>query len=210
MMDAHTLILYVVAVSLVMVVPGPSMLLALNNGASHGPRVVACGMAGAAISDILIIAAVGCGLGALLQASEQLFALLKWGGAAYLLYLAWGLWHAPVQALTVATASPSAGSKAAFLRALLVGLSNPKGILFYSAFLPQFIRPEGHLALQYATLALLSAAIDCVIMTVYAVGGRHAVRTFSARAARWINRSCAGTLAFLAVGVSMYRRSEVD
>jgi threonine/homoserine/homoserine lactone efflux protein len=54
-----------------MVVPGPSMLLALNNGATHSPRVVACGMAGAAFSDILIIAAVGCGLGALLQASEQ-------------------------------------------------------------------------------------------------------------------------------------------
>ncbi len=208
-MDISTLFLYIVAVSAVMMVPGPSMLLALNNGASHGMRVAAFGMAGAALSDLILIAAVGCGLGALLQASEQLFSLVKWLGALYLLYLAWVLWRAPTQALQHAPSTTTASGRAAFLRALLVGLSNPKGLLFFSAFLPQFIRPGEPVAQQYLVLALTSAAIDCVIMAIYAFGGRHAMRSFSARVMTWINRNCAGMLAMLALGISLYRRSDL-
>ncbi|WP_283180778.1 LysE family translocator [Pseudomonas svalbardensis] len=208
-MAVSTLFLYIVAVSAVMMVPGPSMLLALNNGASHGMRVAAFGMAGAALSDLILIAAVGCGLGALLQASEQLFSLVKWLGAFYLLYLAWVLWRAPTQALQHAPGTTTASGRAAFLRALLVGLSNPKGLLFFSAFLPQFIRPGEPVAQQYLVLALTSAAIDCVMMAIYAFGGRHAMRSFSARVMTWINRSCAGMLAMLALGISLYRRSDL-
>lgn len=62
-MDATTLFLYIVTVSAVMMTPGPSMLLALNNGASHGMRIAGCGIAGAALSDVILIGAVGCGLG---------------------------------------------------------------------------------------------------------------------------------------------------
>ncbi|WP_230459468.1 LysE family translocator [Burkholderia ubonensis] len=90
-MDSTTLLLYAVTVSAVTITPGPTMLLALNNGATRGLRVAAYGIAGAALSDLILIGAVGCGLGAILQASEQLFAAVKWIGAAYLLYLAWAL-----------------------------------------------------------------------------------------------------------------------
>ncbi|MFJ2363706.1 LysE family translocator [Pseudomonas sp. NPDC087697] len=208
-MDMTTLLLYVITVSAVMMTPGPSMLLALNNGASHGMRIAGCGIAGAALSDLILIGAVGCGLGALLQASEQLFSVVKWGGAVYLFYLAWVLWHAPTQALVNTPAQGAARGRSAFARALLVGLSNPKGLLFFSAFLPQFVRPQEPVAQQYVILALVSAAIDCMMMVIYALGGRHAMRTFSARVMQWINRSCAGLLAFLAVGLSLYRRSDV-
>lgn len=208
-MDISTLLIYIVAAGAVMMVPGPSMLLALNNGASHGMRVAAFGMAGAALSDLILIAAVGCGLGALLQASEQLFSLVKWLGATYLLYLAWVLWRAPTRALRHAPGTAAASASSAFLRALLVGLSNPKGLLFFSAFLPQFIRPDEPVAQQYLVLAFTSAAIDCVMMSIYAVGGRHAMRRCSARVMQWINRSCAGMLAMLALGLSLYRRSDL-
>lgn len=208
-MDSTTLFLYILTVSAVMVTPGPSMLLALNNGANHGLRIATCGMAGAALSDLILIGAVGCGLGALLQASEQLFTAVKWVGAAYLLYLAWGLWRAPTRALTNTTASSAVSGRTAFIRSLFVGLSNPKGVLFFSAFLPQFIRPAAPAAVQYLELALVSATIDCVMMAIYAVGGRHAMRTFSAKVMRWVNRSCAGMLVFLAVGLSLYRRSDI-
>ncbi|AJO78267.1 LysE family translocator [Pseudomonas sp. MRSN 12121] len=208
-MDATTLFLYVITVSAVMMTPGPSMLLALNNGASHGMRIAGCGMAGAALSDVLLIGAVGLGLGALLQASEQLFSIVKWGGAAYLLYLAWVLWKAPTTALAAQSSGAASSGRGAFVRSLLVGMSNPKGLLFFSAFLPQFVRPDQPVAQQYLILALVSAAIDCVMMAVYAFGGRHAMRTFSARTMQWINRSCAGMLAALAVGLSLYRRSDI-
>ncbi|MCP1479166.1 MULTISPECIES: LysE family translocator [Pseudomonas] len=208
-MDATTLFLYVVTVSAVMMTPGPSMLLALNNGATHGMRIAGCGMAGAMLSDLLLIGAVGCGLGALLQASEQLFSIVKWGGAAYLLYLAWVLWKAPTTALAAQSGGGASSGRGAFTRSLLVGLSNPKGLLFFSAFLPQFVRPDQPVAQQYLILALVSTAINCVMMATYAFGGRYAMRTFSARAMLWINRSCAGMLAVLALGLSLYRRSDI-
>ncbi|MDU9392978.1 LysE family translocator [Pseudomonas sp. zfem002] len=208
-MDASTLLLYIIAASAVMITPGPAMLLALNNGASHGMRVAGFGMAGAMLSDLVLIAAVGCGLGALLQASEQLFSLVKWIGAAYLLYLAVVLWRAPVKALGVSGAGSAVSARSTFLRALIVGLSNPKGLLFFSAFLPQFIRPEQPVLQQYVILALVTASLDCLVMIVYALGGRHAVRAFSARVMQWINRGCAGMLAVLAVGLSLYRRNDL-
>jgi threonine/homoserine/homoserine lactone efflux protein len=208
-MDITTLFLYVIAVSAVMVTPGPSMLLALNNGATYGMRIAGYGFLGAVLADLLLIGAVGCGLGALLQASEQLFAVVKWGGALYLVYLAYVLWRAPAKALTVSASAAVATGKTAFLRSLMVGLSNPKGLLFFSAFLPQFIRPQEPVAMQYMILALVSAIIDCIMMTIYAWGGRHAMRKFSANVMRWVNRSCAGMLAVLAVGVALYRRSNL-
>ncbi|MCY1271924.1 Homoserine/homoserine lactone efflux protein [compost metagenome] len=207
-MDASALALYVVAFSAVAMTPGPAMLLALSNGASHGMRVASFGMAGAALSDLLLIGAVGCGLGALLQASEQLFSLVKWVGAAYLLYLAWGLWRAPTRPLAETAVANATTGRSAFLRALIVGLSNPKGLLFYSAFLPQFIQPTEPVAPQYAILALTSALVDCAMMSLYALGGRHAMRRFSSRVMQWINRSCAGMLALLALGLTLYRHHE--
>lgn len=208
-MDISTLFVYIVAVSAVMMVPGPSMLLALNNGASHGMRVAAFGMAGAALSDLILIAAVGCGLGALLQASEQLFSLVKWLGALYLLYLGSTVrptgragrrrdhWPSLHQARAAALASAPARAP------------RPEGLLFFSAFLPQFIRPGEPVAQQYLVLALTSAVIDCMIMAIYAFGGRHAMRRFSARVMTWVNRSCSGMLAMLALGISLYRRSDL-
>ncbi|MHD0451293.1 LysE family translocator [Serratia nevei] len=84
-------------------------------------------MAGAALSDLLLIGAVGCGLGAILQASEQLFTLVKWASAAYLFYLAYQLWRAPQ---AVQDTMPGArNGRTAFMRSLLVALSNPKGLL---------------------------------------------------------------------------------
>ena len=160
-MDLTSLSLYVVAVAAVTVMPGPTMLLALNNGAHGGKRIAACGIAGAALSDLILIAAVGGGLGAL-------------------------------------------------LRSLLVALSNPKALLFFSAFLPQFIRPESPIAIQYITLALVTALIDIALMSVYALGGHHAMRLLSGQAMRWLNRGCAGMLAGLGLALSVYRRSESD
>jgi len=209
-MDLTTLLLYAVAVSAVTAIPGPTMLLALNNGVSGGPRIAACGILGAALSDLILIGAVGCGLGAVLAASERLFACIKWGGVLYLLYLAWGLWRAPVRAFMdgAQAGQAPAGGRAALLRSLLVALSNPKGLLFFSAFLPQFIQPGEAVAAQYATLAVLTAAIDAALMAAYALGGHHAARLMSARALRCMNRGCAGLLAALAVALSLYRRSE--
>lgn len=208
-MDSSTLFLYLIAVAAVMVTPGPTMLLALSNGATRPMRVAACGIAGAVLADLILIGAVGCGLGAVLQASEQLFTAIKWIGAAYLLYLAIAMWRAPTQALAASSDASSASGRSAFLRALFVAVSNPKALLFTSAFVPQFVRPDQPVAMQYAILAVVAALMDIAMMSIYAFGGRHAMRTLSARAVQWINRGCAGMLACLAVGLTLYRRSDL-
>ncbi|WP_412525240.1 LysE family translocator [Burkholderia lata] len=207
-MNSTTLLLYVITVSAVTVTPGPTMLLALNNGATRGLRIAAYGIAGAALSDLILIGAVGCGLGAIMQASEHLFVMLKWAGAVYLLYLAWALWHAPatLPSADVVQTDGARNGRSAFKRSLLVALSNPKGLLFFSAFLPQFIQPEANVAAQYATLAVLTAMIDILLMAIYAASGYHVMKAMSGRALKWLNRGCAGMLAGLAVALSLYRR----
>lgn len=208
-LNSTTLLLYVVAVSVVTITPGPTMLLALNNGATRGLRVAAYGIAGAALSDLILIGAVGCGLGAILQASEQLFAAVKWIGAAYLLYLAWALWRAPamLSPTDMTETNTAYDGWSAFRRSLLVALSNPKGLLFFSAFLPQFIQTQTDVTRQYVTLAIVTALIDIALMSVYAIGGHHAMKVLSGRALQWLNRGCAGMLAGLAVALSLYRRN---
>lgn len=207
-MNSTTLLLYVITVSAVTVTPGPTMLLALNNGATRGLRIAAYGIAGAALSDLILIGAVGCGLGAIMQASEHLFVMLKWAGAVYLLYLAWALWHAPatLPSADVVQADGARNGRSAFKRSLLVALSNPKGLLFFSAFLPQFIQPAANVVAQYATLAVLTAMIDILLMAIYAASGYHVMKAMSGRALKWLNRGCAGMLAGLAVALSLYRR----
>src|SRR5690606_2312268 len=131
-----------------------------------------------------------------------------WMRVAYVLWLAHRLWCAPVRPVQTDTPTEKVRTgRAAFLRSLLVALSNPKALLFFSAFLPQFIRPEEAIAVQYITLALITALIDIALMTVYAVGGHHAMRLLSGHAMRWLNRCCAGMLAGLGIALSLYRRS---
>jgi threonine/homoserine/homoserine lactone efflux protein len=209
-METTTILLYVLAVATVTAIPGPTMLLALNNGATGGMRLAAWGIAGAALSDLVLIGDVGCGLGAILQASERMFVLVKWGGTLYLLYLAATMWRTPTAPLRLETSETRAGGngRTAFMRSLLVALSNPKGLLFFSAFLPQFVQPTAPVAVQYATLAFITALVDIVLMALYAMGGQQAVRLLSAHAMAWLNRGCAGMLAALALALGLYQRSE--
>ena len=209
-MELATIVLYAISVSAVTIIPGPTMLLALSNGAQGGVRIALFGIAGAALSDLLLIGTVALGLGGILLASEKLFSVVKWGGAIYLLYLAWKLWRSTVQAIDVrASTSIPLDGKTAFKRSLFVALSNPKGLLFFSAFLPQFIDAKSPVLAQYTALAVITALIDIVFMYVYAASGYHSMRYLSARALLWLNRICAGALGGIGIALSFYRRSEL-
>ncbi len=207
-MTAATLFLYAAACLAVTVTPGPTMLLALGNGASGDRRVVALGILGAALSDLLLIGAVAVGLGALLAASEALFEAVKWLGALYLAWIALQMWRA--QPAGLAAPDPARAAKSgrkAFLRSLGVALSNPKGLLFFSAFLPQFIDTATPQAPQYALLAATTALLDIAVMALYAAGGARAARLFSAAGLRRLNRVCAATMLSLAGLLAASRRA---
>ncbi|KAA8995602.1 LysE family translocator [Affinibrenneria salicis] len=203
------LVMYAMASLAVTVIPGPTMLLALTNGATKNKKVILMGVTGAALSDFILIGMVAVGLGSLLMASEVLFSLVKWVGVAYLFWLSLQLWRSSPVALAPLNdvASERRGAGRAFMRSLLVALSNPKGLLFFSAFLPQFIVVGQPQPPQYIAFACTSVAIDVAIMLLYAFGGMQAARLFTLAGLRRLNRACAAIMFFLAGGLALYRRS---
>jgi threonine/homoserine/homoserine lactone efflux protein len=99
-----------------------------------------------------------------------------------------------------------ASGRAIFLRSFLVAVTNPKGYLFFSAFLPQFVIPTDPQLPQYAALAFTFAAIDFVVMLAYASAGARAIRLLRAKGVLWMDRLCGGALLALAGSLALYRR----
>jgi len=208
---SEILLLAFAVVSLVgIATPGPTVLLALSNGSRYGVRRACFGMAGAVASDFLLIGAVALGLGALLAASELWFTLLKWLGVGYLAYLGVMLLRSKgtvSQSLQDLPEQGSGSRRALFAKCFLVAATNPKGYLFFSAFLPQFIAPAEPQAPQYLALALVFASIDFLVMLGYALLGSQAARLLRRSGALWLDRICGGALLALAGSLVFWRRA---
>ncbi len=190
--------------------PGPTVLLALTNGSRFGVRRAMPGMVGAVLSDFVLIGAVSLGLGALLAASEFWFSVVKWVGVGYLAFLGVMLLRSrgSLSEATEEAALHGSGSIGAiFLRSFLVAVTNPKGYLFFSAFLPQFVVPSLPQLPQYVVLALVFTAIDFAVMLGYALLGSQAVRVLRRSGALWLDRICGGALLTLAGSLAFYRRA---
>lgn len=143
-MSTATLLLFILASAVAIVTPGPTVLLAMSNGSRHGVRTACWGMGGAVLADFILVGAVASGLGVVLAASEIAFHAIKWAGAAYLAYLGWKMLRSDA-ALVLPAAEPGASRPKGVrlgLRSFVVALTNPKALLFMSAFLPQFINTQ--------------------------------------------------------------------
>ncbi|HEY9275148.1 LysE family translocator [Achromobacter sp.] len=207
-MTLATLLLFILASAVTIITPGPTVLLAMSNGSRHGVRAACWGMAGAVLADLVLIGAVASGLGVVLAASEVAFQLIKWVGAAYLAYLGWKMLRSDA-ALILPSAAPGADRPVGLslgLRSFMVALTNPKALLFMSAFLPQFIDPQAPLATQYAIVACVLATINILTMLVYAALGAQLVRAFQGSGLRWLNRVCGSLMIGLAGTLALYRR----
>lgn len=221
-MTLATLLVFALVALVAIATPGPTVLLALANGARYGVRRALPGMLGAVTSDFVLVGAVALGLGALLAASEFWFSVVKWLGAAYLAWLGWRLLRSqggldlvsaggdPNTAAAAATPrsiSAAATPRSIFLRSLVVAVTNPKGYLFCSALLPQFINASAPQWPQYAAIAVVFASLDAVVMLAYALIGARAARLLHRRAVRWLDRCCGGALLALAGSLALYRRN---
>lgn len=208
-MDPMTVVAFSLVAVIAIATPGPTVLLALTNGSRFGVRRALAGMAGAVASDFVLVGAVALGLGALLAASEFWFGVVKWIGVVYLAWLgimllrSSGTLGAPQEA-----AAERAGSlRAIFLKSFLVAVTNPKGYLFVSAFLPQFISADAAQVPQYLVLAVVFAGLDFSVMLVYALLGSRAVRLLKSSGAMWLDRICGGALLMLSGSLAFYRRA---
>lgn len=206
-MNEVTLLAFAIVALIGIATPGPTVLLALTNGSRYGLRRALPGMAGAMLSDFVLIGAVALGLGALLAASEFWFSVVKWLGVGYLAFLGVMLLRSK-GSLDISAGEASSGSSLSiFLKSFLVAVTNPKGYLFFSAFLPQFIAPDLPQAPQYAALAAVFALIDFMVMFAYALLGSRAVHLLKRRGALWLDRICGGALLALAGSLAFYRRA---
>ena len=152
MPSVDTLLAFLATALVLGFTPGPDNLFVLMQSATQGRRAGLVVVLGLCTGIVVHTAAVALGLAALLAASPLAFTLMKAAGAAYLLYLAWGAWHAPAAALP-GTSAPAQPLWALYRRGIVMNLSNPKVLLFFFALLPQFVAADrGPVALQLAVL----------------------------------------------------------
>ncbi len=187
-MTFQTWLAFLVASWLIALSPGPGALACMAAGQRYGFRHALWNLLGLELGVLLLVGLVATGMGALLAASQQLFLLVKWGGVAYLLWLGIQQWRAPARSLVAADAG-AAAPRAMVLRAFLINASNPKGIVFMLAVLPQFIDPQAPLLSQYLICALTLVFTDVVVMCGYTVLAARLLRALSqAHHIRWLNR----------------------
>ena len=193
-MSLHHWLGFVAASGVLLAIPGPTVLLVISYALGHGRRSAYATVAGVALGDFTAMTASMLGLGAMLAASAALFTVLKWVGAAYLVYLGIKLWRAPVA--TAGQDEPTGETRPGriFLHTYAVTALNPKSIVFFVAFLPQFLDRHADFWTQmliFETTFLALAFTNAFGYALIACRARAIVR--NPRAIRIFNRT-GGTL----------------
>ena len=209
-MELSALLMFVPACLALNLAPGPNNLLSVSNATHYGFGASCRAGLGRLVAFAGMIALAASGLAVVLHASVFLFYAIKIAGAAYLFWLAWQLWHAGP-----AAAAASAGAAAGTARLgrlarqeFLVAAGNPKAILIFTAFLPQFVDAARPMAPQFALLGGLFLVFEMVAIAVYAAIGSRLRRWFEQpRSRRIFNRTCAGLLAGAGTGLLLARRA---
>ena len=191
--------------------PGSGALLSISHGLAYGLRRASTTIMGLQAGVLVVLLVAGGGLGALLLASGRAFLVIKTAGALYLIYLGVQQWRAKVT--TSAAGVDDApqvvpmSAKRRFITGMLTNLTNPKGIVFMVAVLPQFIDPARPLATQLAVMALTMCCVDMIVMHSYALLGSRAQRLMrNARALRWQNRIFGSVLVAMGTALFFVRR----
>ncbi|PXY23996.1 LysE family translocator [Prauserella flavalba] len=204
-MDVSLLLAFVAAAAVISLVPGPDMMFIIAHGVARGPRagvVAALGMStGLAVHTV----AAAAGLGALLQAAPAVLDAVRLVGAAFLLYLAWSAIRSSRQPLTESADAVAKGRplRKTYAMAVLTNLANPKVILFYLAFFPQFVVADGGWPV-WAQFLVLGAVFIVVGFTVdgsvgLATGALSALLLRRPAVRRWLDRLSAAIFGGLAV-----------
>ena len=158
------------AASLVLLaIPGPTIIMVVGQALAHGRRIAFASVAGVGLGDLMAATLSTIGVGTLLAASATAFTVIKWLGAAYLIWIGIKLWREPVSLPDEvnAMAPTRARQLSVFRDAFLVTLFNPKGIVFFMAFVPQFIDPARAFVPQAATLIVTFVLIGILNAAAY-------------------------------------------
>jgi threonine/homoserine/homoserine lactone efflux protein len=203
MIEWHLLLAFIAAVTVLMLIPGPNVALIVANSVAHGAKYGLLTVAGTASAMALQLTLTAMGMTELLGAAGHWFGWLRWAGVAYLLYLGITQWRAPPVDLTK-TRPERKSDRAIFMRAWLVSLTNPKTLLFYGAFFPQFIN-KGHSVLgQLILLSVVFLVVAVVVDGGWALMAARA-RGLLARRGKLRNRVSGGLLIGAGLGLASVR-----
>jgi homoserine/homoserine lactone efflux protein len=193
-----------VLISFVLVVtPGPIVTLIISTGATRGVRAALTTVGGTTLGNVLLLAAIGFGLNWVVSHAVILFDILRWGGAAYLIWLGIQAWR---HAGDEQGAAP-AGGRVHFIRGALVAVSNPKTIAFFTAFLPQFIDPSLPTGPQLAAMCCVTVLLAVATDTTWAVASGFGRAWFMRPArARLLGRLSGSVLIGGGIWLSLARR----
>ena len=197
-MTVDTWLIFLIAAIGLSFTPGPNGLLALTHGALYGVRRTVFTVLGGALGFLIVIAVSMFGIGALLTAFPDVLTVLKWVGGAYLVFLGIMVWRSPAITVGRDVERPSTAWWSLAQQGFLAAVTNPKGILFFVAFLPQFIDPQRDLGVQFAIMAATFIVIEIAFELVVAALSQ-SLQPLLARAGRWFNRVTGGF--FIAIGL---------
>lgn len=205
-MELSTITLFVPACLALNMAPGPNNLLSMSNATRYGFRQSCAAGIGRLIAFAGMLFLASAGLAVVLQTSALLFTAIKVLGAAYLFYLALQLWRAQ-PGFEEAHSSDRSSLLGLARQEFLVAAGNPKAILIFTAFLPQFVNAAEPTAPQFAVLGALFLALELIALAAYAWMGVHMRRWFAQpRGKRMFNRGCAVLLASAGAGLLAARR----
>ncbi|MCW5737300.1 MAG: LysE family translocator [Enhydrobacter sp.] len=204
MMPIELYLAFIAATVVLMAIPGPNVALIVANSVAHGTRFGLLTVAATSCAMVVHLALTVVGATAVLGFLAASFDWLRWAGVAYLIYLGIAAWRAPVTDLGRTKAQVRA-ARVIFARGFLVGMTNPKTLLFYGAFFPQFVTPGPGAVDQLLLLAVTFLAVAVVCDSGWAIlAGR--LRTLLIAHARLRNRLTGGLLVGAGVGLALARR----
>jgi threonine/homoserine/homoserine lactone efflux protein len=192
MVDPSLYLAFIAAVTVLMLIPGPNVALITANSVAYGPKYGLLTVAGTSSAMVVQLALTALGMTELLGTIGTWFEWLRWIGVVYLLYLGVAQWCAPATDLTRTRPEPKS-ARAIYSRALLVSLTNPKTLLFYGAFFPQFLSVSRPVGTQVAILSATFLGLAVMVDGAWALAAGQARGLLAARG-RLRNRLSGGLL----------------
>lgn len=206
MMTLTMLLLFIPACFALNMAPGPNNLLSLTNAKRYDIKTACLAGIGRLIAFVGMITLAATGLATVLYTSETIFLVIKTLGGLYLLWLAYQLWSARTDAQSADEASQKSLFGLAWQEFWLAA-GNPKAILIFTAFLPQFVEPDGNVVQQFMVLGALFLLLEWVAIAGYAYAGSFLGNWFSQPKRRQLfNRLCAGLLASAGIGLLLAKK----
>jgi threonine/homoserine/homoserine lactone efflux protein len=207
-MTFETWLAFAAASAILLIIPGPTILLVVSYALGHGRRAAWATVAGVALGDFTAMTCSMLGIGALLAASAMLFTAVKWIGAAYLIYLGIKLWRAPVSGETGNVEQRETHAGRILFHTYAVTALNPKSIVFFVAFLPQFLDaglPVVPQIVIFEVTFLVLATVNALSYAVMAAAARRTIRKPSVQ--RAVNRVGGSLLIGAGVAAAAWKRT---